>query len=77
VDTNFCRLTDTSGVEIVINPSTVRYLVAGSPGTTRVCFDSVHTVNVRGSPREVQGKLSGDAMNVRPRAGDPSPEISN
>ena len=57
---NFCRLTDAQGLEIIINPLAVRYLVAAGPGTTRVCFDNTHTINVRGSPREIQQKLTAD-----------------
>lgn len=53
----YCRLTDNNGLDIIVNPLTVRYLTPGSPGTTRICFDNNHAVAVRGSPREVQGKL--------------------
>jgi hypothetical protein len=62
---NFRRLTDASGLEIIINPLLVRYLVSAGPGSTRICFDNVHTVNVRGSPREIQQKLM-DQMEVWP-----------
>ena len=63
---SFRRLTDANGLEIIVNPANVRYLVAGPQGTTRVCFDNVHTVNVRGSPREIQQRMtdSGDGMEV-------------
>ena len=56
---DLCRLTDANGLEIIINPESVRYLVAGPQGTTRVCFDNAHTISVRGSPRDVQSKLIG------------------
>jgi len=70
---SFCRLTDTSGVEIIINPHAVRYLASGGGGTTRVCFDSVHAVNVRGSPRQVQQKLT-DEIEIWAPAGAPEGE---
>jgi hypothetical protein len=54
---SFCRLTEINGMDIIVNPLTVRYLAPGSPGTTRICFDNNHIVSVRGSPREVQKKL--------------------
>lgn len=57
---DFCRLTDANGLEIIVNPVTVRYLVSGGSGTTRICFDNTHTVNVKGSPRETQQKLAGE-----------------
>ncbi len=56
----FHRLTDSNGLDIIINPMTVRYLAPAGPGTTRICFDSNHTVNVRGSPRQVQEKLASE-----------------
>jgi hypothetical protein len=56
----FCRFTDATGLEIIINPLSVRYVTTGGPGTTRVCFDNIHTVHVRGSPREVQQKLTAE-----------------
>jgi hypothetical protein len=67
----FCRLRDANGLEIIINPSTVRYLVTSGAGTTRLCFDNSHTINVSGSPREVQQKLT-DQMEVW----SPSPAAS-
>ncbi len=60
---NFYRLNDANGLEIIINPLTVRYLVAAGQGTTRICFDNSHTINVRGTPREVQQKFV-DEMEV-------------
>ncbi len=54
----FRRLTDSNGLDIIINPATVRYLSTGGPGLTRVCFDNNHTVSVRGSPREIQRRLT-------------------
>ena len=55
---SFCRLTDTHDLEIIVNPLSVHYLMAGVPGTTRVYFDATHTVTVRGSPQEVQQQLT-------------------
>ncbi len=62
----FCRFTDANGLEIIINPASVRYLAGGPQGTTRICFDNTHTVNVRGLPRQVEHKLAGgsDEMEV-------------
>jgi hypothetical protein len=57
---NFFRLTDSNGLEIIVNPIAIRYLVAAGPGTARICFDNVHSVTVRGSPREIQEKLTGE-----------------
>ena len=75
---DLCRLTDASGLDIIINPLTVRYLVAGPQGTTRVCFDNAHTVSVRGSPREVQNRLTGGSGDMEvwspPRGDDPGPK---
>jgi hypothetical protein len=67
---NFRRLIDANGPEIIINPLAVRYLVAATPGTTRICFDNVHTINVRGSPREVQQKLMDEMEVWTPPKGD-------
>jgi hypothetical protein len=68
---NFRRLTETNGLEIIVNPLLVRYLVSAGPGATRICFDNAHTVNVRGSPREIQQKLMEEEMEVwTPPKGD-------
>jgi hypothetical protein len=32
---NFRRLTEANGLEIIVNPLLVRYLVSGGPGATR------------------------------------------
>jgi hypothetical protein len=55
---NFRRFTDTHDVEIIVNPLSVRYLMAGVPGTTRMYFDDAHMITVRGTPHEVQQQLS-------------------
>jgi hypothetical protein len=55
---NFRRFTDSHDVEIIVNPLTVRYLMAGVQGTTRMYFDDTTTVTVRGTPHEVQQQLS-------------------
>ena len=59
VSTELFRLTDATGIEVIINPTSVRYLAPGPQGTTRVCFDNAHSVSVRGSPREIQNRLAG------------------
>jgi len=79
VPVDLFRLTDASGLEIIVNPLAVRYLVAGPQGTARVCFDTAHTVNVRGSPREVQNRLTGGSGDMEvwspPRGGDAGPKV--
>jgi hypothetical protein len=74
----FCRFLDANGVEIIVNPLAVRYLVAGPPGTTRISFDNAQAVNVRGSPREVQNRLAGGSGDMEvwapPRFAGPGSE---
>jgi hypothetical protein len=57
---SFRRLTDSNGLDIIVNPAAVRYLAPAGSGTTRICFDNSHTVNVRGSPRQVQEQLTSE-----------------
>jgi hypothetical protein len=54
----FRRFTDTHESEIIVNPLSVRYIMAGVPGTTRIFFTDTHMVTVRGTPHEVQQQLS-------------------
>ena len=58
MQTKFCTLTDGTGAEVIVNPALVRCLMSAASGMTRLYFDTNHTVTVRGSPQEVEGKLT-------------------